>query len=226
MFRVQSLQARLNLPAPIATAAAELYERLKATAQDNLAEQRVELERDIAADRERLAQERRDFESDRAAFQQRVADINNDLDRLREQLKNTSGKLTSTEKELAAQPTRATTAEAQARAAESERERTAQKHVGDLARMREQAEGNERHLLGRLDEQKAQLQRVLHDRERETAAASKQAAKLERAARPHQATGGREGSRNLAGWSAPARRSTCSVPISAFAVIGCEECAR
>ena len=177
----QTLPARLNLPAPIATAAAELYEKLKATAQEDLAAQRAELERDLAADRERLAQERREFEAERTAFQQRVADLNNDLDRLRELLKTTSTKLASTEKELATQTIRATTAEAQFRAADDERERSAQKHVADLVRLREQGEGNERHLLSRIEEQKAQLQRLLQDRERETAAAAKHASTLETA---------------------------------------------
>lgn len=178
----QTLPARLNLPAPIATAAAELYEKLRATAQEDLAAQRVELERDIAADRERLAQERREFEGERTAFQHRVADLNNDLDRLREQIKTTSTKLASTEKELATQTTRATTAEAQFRAADDERERNAQKYAADLQRLREQGEGNERHLLSRIEEQKAQLQRLLQDRERETAAAAKQASTLEASA--------------------------------------------
>ena len=174
-----TLPARLNLPAPIATAAAELYDKLKATAQEDLAAQRVELERDLAANRERLAQERREFEAERSAFQQRVADLNNDLDRLRDQLKATSTKLVGTEKELAAQTTRATTAEAQFRAADDERERSAQKHAAELQRLREQGEGNERHLLSRIEEQKAQLQRLLQDRERETAAATKQVSTLE-----------------------------------------------
>lgn len=175
----QTLPARLNLPAPIATAAAELYEKLKATAQEDMAAQRVEMERDIAAERERLAQERREFEAERTAFQQRVADLNNDLDRLREQLKTTGTRLASIEKELSAQTTRARTAEAQFRAAEDERERSAQKHASELARLREQAEGNERHLLARIEEQKAQIQRSLLDREREAAAAAKQVSTLE-----------------------------------------------
>jgi chromosome segregation ATPase len=64
-------------------------------------------------------------------------------------------------------------------ASEAERERAAQKHAGELQRLRDQAEGNERHLLGRIDEQKAQLQRLVQDRERETAAAAKHAATLE-----------------------------------------------
>lgn len=177
----QTLPARLNLPAPIATAAAQLYEQVQATALEELAEQRAAFEQSSAQERERLAQERREFETEKTAFQQHVASLNGELERQREQLRSTGIKLAATEKELATQTTRATTAEAQYRAADDERERSAQKHVGDLARMREQAEGNERHLLGRLDEQKVQLQRVLQDRERETVAAAKQAATLESA---------------------------------------------
>jgi hypothetical protein len=112
----QSLQARLNLPAPIATAAAELYEQVQATAREELEKERAAAEGELAAGREALAQERRDFEVERTAFHQRVADLNADLERHREQLKATSAKLASTEKELGSQTTRATTAEAQARA--------------------------------------------------------------------------------------------------------------
>jgi chromosome segregation ATPase len=175
----QSLPLRLNLPASIATAAAELYEQVQSTARQELESERAEAEAALAQGREALAQERRDFEVERTAFHQRVADLNADLERHREQLKTTSAKLASTEKELGTQTTRATTAEAQARASEAERERAAQKHTGELQRLRDQAEGNERHLLGRIDEQKAQLQRLVQDRERETAAAAKHAATLE-----------------------------------------------
>lgn len=175
----QSLPARLNLPAPIATAAAELYEKVRATALDDLALQRAEFEQALADDREKLAQERREFEAERSAAHQRIADINANLDRTREQLRSTASKLATTEKDLSAQTTRAATAEAQFRSAEDERERSAQKHVAELQRLREQAEGNERHLLGRLEEQKTQLQRSIQDREREAAAAEKHAATLE-----------------------------------------------
>ena len=175
----QSLPARLNLPAPIATAAAELYEKVRATAMEDLAAERANLEQGLADDRERLALERREFEAERTAFQQHMASLNADLERLREQQKSSTAKLASTEKELATQTTRATTAEAQFRAAEDERERSAQKHNGELARLRDQAEGNERHLLARIEEQKAQIQRSLQDRERESAAAAKHASGLE-----------------------------------------------
>jgi len=177
----QSLPSRLNLPASIATAAAELYEQVQSTARQELEKEREESEAALATDRESLAQERRDFEGERAAFHQRVADLNADLERHREQLKTTSAKLASTERELVAQTIRATSAEAQAKAAEAERERSAQKYASDLQRLREQAEGNERHLLGRIDEQKAQSQRLTQDREREIAAAAKQASSLEAA---------------------------------------------
>lgn len=175
----QTLPARLNLPAPIATAAAELYEKVRVTAMDDLASERAALQQGVADERERLAQEKRDFDAERSAGQQRMADLTGDLDRTREQLKVTAGKLAATEKELATQSTRAATAEAQFRAAEDERDRASQKHASDLQRQREQAEGNERHLLGRLDEQKGQLQRLTQDREREAAAAEKRAATLE-----------------------------------------------
>lgn len=175
----QSLPARLNLPAPIATAAAELYESVRATALAELQSQRAELEQSLQQGQEKLAQERREFEAERLAIHQRLADLNNDLDRLREQLKVVTTKLVAAEKELVGQTTRAATAEAQFRAAEDERERSHQKHNAELQRLKEQAEGNERHFLTRIEEQKTQFQRLVQDREREISAANKHAASLE-----------------------------------------------
>lgn len=178
----QTLPARLNLPAPIATAAAELYESVRGTALAELQSQRAELELNLRQGREKLALERREFEVERSAVHQRLADLSTDMDRLREQLKMSTTRLATAEKELATQTTRAATAEAQFRAAEDERERSHQKHQSELQRLREQAEGNERHFLARIEEQKAQFQRLVQDREREITAANKRATSLEAAA--------------------------------------------
>ena len=77
----QTLPARLHLPAPIATAAAELYEKVRATAVEELTAERASAQQQLTEDRDKLAQERRDFEAERSAMQQRVADLNGDLDR-------------------------------------------------------------------------------------------------------------------------------------------------
>ncbi len=175
----QALPARLNLPAPIATAAAELYEKVRSTALDDLNAQRAEQESAFGEQQARLAQERRDLEAERTSAQQRVVDLVTDIERTREQLKTTTAKLAVTEKELSAQTTRASTAEAQFKAAEQERERSGQKHVAELQRLKDQTEGNERHFLGRIEEQKAQVHRLTQDRERETAAVAKQISSLE-----------------------------------------------
>lgn len=108
-------------------------------------------------------------------------DLITDQERGREQLKSLTAKLAVTEKELSAQTTRASTAEAQFQAADQERERSNQKHVAELQRLKDQAEGNERHFLGRIEEQKVQVQRLTQDRERELSAAAKHAASLETA---------------------------------------------
>lgn len=177
----QSLPARLHLPAPIATAAAELYEKVRSTALEELATQRTELEQTLRADQEKLVQDRKEFEAERAGAHQRVVDLITDRERGHEQLKATTAKLALIEKELAAQTTRASTAEAQFQAAEQERERSNQKHTAELQRLKDQTEGNERHFLGRIEEQKTQVQRLTQDREREAAAAAKHVATLEAA---------------------------------------------
>lgn len=100
----QSLPARLNLPAPIATAAAELYEKVRSVALDDLAVQRAELEQSLLLGQEKLAQDRREFEAERSGVQQRVVDLLTDLERGREQIRTTTAKLTITEKELVKDP--------------------------------------------------------------------------------------------------------------------------
>jgi hypothetical protein len=80
----QALPARLNLPAPIATAAAELYEKVRSTAMEEVDGQRVELERQATLDREQLAQERRAFDSEKTTLRSQVASLTNDVQRQQE----------------------------------------------------------------------------------------------------------------------------------------------
>lgn len=103
------------------------------------------------------------------------------VERLQDQVRQLTTRTTQLEKDLAAQAGRASSAEAQARAADEERDRTHQKHTAEIQRLREQSEGNERHLLSRIDEQKIQQQRLQADREREAAAAAKRISTLEAA---------------------------------------------
>jgi len=175
----QTLPGRLNLPAPIATAAAELYEKVRSTAMEEVTEQRVDLERQAALEREQLAQERRSFETEKTSLRSHAAGLTNDVDRLQEQVRQATTKVASLEKELAVQAERAATAEAQARAADEERERASTRHGAELQRLRDQSEGNERHFLTRIEEHKTQHQRLLAERDRESATAAKRTAELE-----------------------------------------------
>jgi chromosome segregation ATPase len=177
----QTLPARLNLPAPIATVAAELYEKLRATATEEVTALCGDLEAQIAAQRERLNQERREFETEKAELRAEVASRGANVERLQDQVRQLTARTTQLEKDLAGQAARASSAEAQARAADEERDRTHQKHTAEIQRLREQSEGNERHLLLRIDEQKIQQQRLQVDREREAAAAAKRIGALEAA---------------------------------------------
>ncbi|WP_374679629.1 DNA-binding protein [Hydrocarboniphaga effusa] len=175
----QALPGRLNLPAPIATAAAELYEKVRSTAMEEVTEQRVDLERQIALEREQIAQERRAFEAEKNSLRSQAAALTNDVERLHEQARQATTKIAGLEKDVAGQAERAATAEAQARAADEERERSGNRHAAELQRLREQAEGNERHFLSRIEEQKTQHQRLQSERDRESAAANKRTTELE-----------------------------------------------
>ena len=175
----QALPARLHLPAPIATAAADLYEKIRSTALDEAREQRAELEREFAVNNEQLAADRRGFETEKEELRTAVVTLRGELDRQKEASKHQSLKIATLERELGQQSERAASAIAQVRAMEEERERSTQRHAAELSRLKEQSDGNERHLLGRLDDQKTQLQRHQSERERESLAFAKRLAGLE-----------------------------------------------
>jgi|GEM_PF-4668545 len=175
----QTLPTRLNLPAPIATAAAELYEKLRATASEEVTALRAALESRIAMERGELVDERREFETEKTELRAEVASRGANIERLQDTVRQLTTKTTQLEKELAAQTARASSAEAHARAADEERDRTHHKHAAEIQRLREQSEGNERHLLSRIDELKSQQQRLNTDRERDAATASKRVGALE-----------------------------------------------
>ena len=178
----QALPTRLNLPAAIATAAAELYQKIRETAQAEVAKQQETFARDLENDRQKLASDRGAFEADRASLQQQVAALTIEKQGLLEQLSGQHAKGLGLEKSLTEQTARAATAESRAQSAIEERERAAAKHVAEVTHLREQAEGNERHLLARIEDQKVQNKRIASEREKEAALAQARIAALEAAA--------------------------------------------
>ncbi|ROH85652.1 DNA-binding protein [Stagnimonas aquatica] len=175
----QALPTRLNLPAAIATAAAELYQKIRETAQGEVAEQQENFQRDLAADREKLSADRSAFESDKASLQQQLAALTSDKQGLQEQLSALQAKVVGLERSLSEQTERAAAAQSRALSATEERERATAKHAAEVAHLREQAEGNERHLLARIEDQKTQTKRIATEREKEAAAAQSRISALE-----------------------------------------------
>jgi len=175
----QALPTRLNLPAAIATAAAELYQKIRETAQGEVQEQQEIFQRDLAGDREKLTADRNTFEADRASLLQQVATLTSEKQGQQEQISALQTKVSGLEKTLGEQAERAATAESRANSATEERERAAIKHAADVVHLREQAEGNERHLLARIEDQKTQNKRITGEREKESAAAQSRVATLE-----------------------------------------------
>lgn len=175
----QALPTRLNLPAAIATAAAELYQKIRETAQGEVAEQQEIFQRDLAADREKLSADRSAFESDKASLQQQLAALTSEKQGLQDQLSALQTKVLGLERNLSEQTERAAAAESRALSATEERERATAKHAAEVAHLREQAEGNERHLLARIEDQKTQTKRIATEREKEASAAQSRISALE-----------------------------------------------
>lgn len=175
----QALPTRLNLPAAIATAAAELYQKIRETAQGEVAEKQEIFQRDLAADREKLGADRSAFESDKSSLQQQLIALSSEKQGLQDQLSALQAKVVSLERALNEQTERAATAESRALSATEERERATAKHAAEVVHLREQAEGNERHLLARIEDQKTQTKRIATEREKESAAAQARISALE-----------------------------------------------
>lgn len=174
-----ALPNRLNLPAAIASAAAALYQQICDTALDEVRVQGEEKQAAFEADVAKLAADRRHFEDDRVRLQQQVASLEGDKQSGLALQAQQSTRITSLERALAEQTERAASAESRATAATEERERATQRHAQELQLLRSQAEGNERHLLGRIDDQQSQLKRLTADRDKEAAAHLQRVAGLE-----------------------------------------------
>lgn len=175
----QALPSRLNLPAGIATAAAMLYQQIRDAANAEARERAEEQRQELEADRERLAQERRAFEAERARLVQQVAGLEADKQAATALETQLTARLVTLERNLAEQTERAAGAESRAAAATQERERAAQKHATELQHVRDQAAANERHLLGRIEDQQTQLKKLGADREKEAHAAQQRVSALE-----------------------------------------------
>lgn len=152
----QALPTRLNLPAAIATAAAELHQKILETARGEVAEEQEAARQQLAADRQQLETERRQFEEEKSSLQRQVTMLTSEKQSLLDQQTQLSVKLSSLERSLAEQTARAASAESKAQSALEERERAATRHASEVQHLRQQAEGNERHLLARIEDHKTQ----------------------------------------------------------------------
>lgn len=176
----KTLPKRLQLPAPIATAAADLFEKLRTTAQDAADERERTARAALAAEREQLAAERAGFEQEREALHARATTLSAELAAAREAQTRLERALESRQAEVADLAAKATAAESRAQAAADERERTSQNHHSEIARLKERADGNERHLLAQIDELRNQLKQARTDRDREHEEAVKRQSALEK----------------------------------------------
>lgn len=177
----KALPGRLHLPAPIAQAAAELFEKIRATAQAAADDREMAARAALAQDREHLASEREAFEDERQGLQGQVGTLSVDLAGARDSQRRLEGLLEGRQAEIATLTAQASAAQSRAQAAIDERERASQNHHSEIARLKERADGNERHLLAQIDELRDQLKQLRTDRDREHAQATKRQAELEKA---------------------------------------------
>ena len=178
----RALQGRLNLPAPIAQAAADLVATIRGTLNAAAAEQEAARTEAYARSQAELATERAGFETERQQLRHQLGALTADLTAQRDRAERSEVLLESRRIEMTALADRASAAESRANAVTEERERASQSHQNEVARLKERADGNERHLLAQLEEQRSQLKQARIDRERETQQAAKRRAELEQAA--------------------------------------------
>lgn len=177
----RTLPKRLHLPAPIATAAADLFEKLRQTAQASADAREQAANAALEQDRARLSADRTAFEQEREALRAQATALSADLAGARDGLARLERSLEARQLENATLAARATAAESHAQAAVDERERATQNHHSEIARLKERADGNERHLLAQIEELRDQLKQARSDRDREHQQALKRQAELEKA---------------------------------------------
>ena len=153
----KTLPKRLHLPAPIAIAAADLFEKLRTTAQDAADERERVARAALETDRERLVADRTSFELERETLNARATALSADLSTARDAQTRLERTLEIRLSEAADLAAKATAAEARALAAADERERSSQNHHSEITRLKDRADGNERHLLAEVDELRDQL---------------------------------------------------------------------
>ncbi len=177
----QALPARLNLPAPIATAAAQLYQSIRDAAQVEVDQIEQERRAALDADRTALAAERSAFESEKSRLQAQATALATDLAATRDQLAASQRQVAALQAQVADALRAVSAAEARAQAATEERDRAARKHQEEVEQLRARADGNERHLLGQIEEHRSQNRRLITEREKEQAANAKRFADLDAA---------------------------------------------
>lgn len=175
----KALPSRLNLPAPIAIAAAELYKKVRDAAEEDADKREQERQEAVDQERQRLSSDRSVFEAERTQLRDQVTVISTDLATSRERAGALEQQLSFVQGELSRSLRDTSAAEARAQAAIDERERQTKKHAEEVIQLRERADGNERHLLGQIEDLRTQQKRLLTERERDAAASAKRVSELE-----------------------------------------------
>lgn len=178
----KTLPKRLHLPAPIALAAGELFEKIQASAQAAADERERAGQLQLERAQTQLAADRAAFEEEREALRSQVATLSSDLSAAREASAQLQTLLEARQVSIADLTARTSAADTRAQAAIEERERASQNHHSEIERLKERADGNERHLLTQVEALRAQLKQAQTDREREHQLATKRASDAEAAA--------------------------------------------
>lgn len=175
----KTLPERLKLPAPIAIAAAELYKKVKETAEEEVGKREAEAQADLKRSRDQMQEERNALTAEGNQLRASVTALTTELSGARDRIVDLERQLSTSQAEAITQARTASAANARAESAIEERDRQARKHQEELSHQRERTEGNERHFLLQIDEQKTQNKRLQTEREKDQQSASKRTADLE-----------------------------------------------
>lgn len=175
----KALPSRLNLPAPIAVAAAELYKKVRDAAEEDADKREEERQAAVDQERQRLASDRSLLEAERTQLRDQVTVMSTYLATSRERAGALEQQLSFVQGELSRSLRETSAAEARAQAAIDERERQTKKHAEEVTQLRERADGNERHLLGQIEDLRTQQKRLLTEREKDATASAKRVSELE-----------------------------------------------
>lgn len=175
----KTLPERLTLPAPIASAAAQMYKTILMTAKEDLDRREAEQQAALRHEREQVQADKVAFEAERTSLSTQLSAATTELSSLQERHQRLERQLIEFQQEAAAQARNASAAEARATSSNEERERMARKYQEEINQLRERHDANERHWFAQIEDLKTVNKRLATEKEKEQAGAARRLADAE-----------------------------------------------